>query len=113
MAKKNKPNPVLAKYEAKLEREYRGRLHRNTEIDLIAFLIAANERLQVGPGRAGDLLVEVLDTKMQIASRFVEDDSDLLYTRHHLSKRIGAILGPGNWERYKEFFPLLQGFEED
>lgn len=110
---RNKPNPVLAKYKAKLEREYRGRLQRNSEIDLIAFLIAANERLQVGPGRAGDILVEVLDTKMQIASRFVEDDPDLLYTRYQLAKRVKAILGPENWKKYRELFPLLQEFEED
>lgn len=59
-----KPNPLLAAFEAQKEAEFRGRLQRNSEIDIIALLIAAHNELKVGPGRAGDLLAEFLDVKM-------------------------------------------------
>lgn len=110
MAKK-KPNPLLSAYEAKLEAEFKQRLAINSELDLIADLIAANNELKVGKGRAGYFLAEKLDVKMQIATEIVkEDDPEMLYTKHNLAKRLKSILGEENWMKYRELFPLLREY---
>ena len=116
MAKK-KPNPLLAAYEAKLEAEFQQRLAINSELELISDLIAANNELKVGKGRAGYFLAEKLDVKMQIATEIVkEDDPELIYTKHNLAKRLKSILGKESWMKYRELFPLLREYwdwEED
>lgn len=109
MAKK--PNPLLAAFEAKLEAEHSMRLHAQSEIDMIALLISANNELQVGAGRAGFYLAEYLDVKMQIAKEIVaEDDPELLYTKYQLAVRLKGILGQENWLKYRELFPLLREY---
>lgn len=110
---KNKQNPLLAAYEAKLEAEHKQRLANNSEIDLIADLIAANNKLNVGKGRAGFFLAEKIDVKMQIATDIVkEDDPEFLYTRRNLAKRLKQILGKDNWMKYRELFPVLREYWE-
>ncbi len=109
--KKNKPNPLLAAFEAKKEAEFEQRRRVNSEIHTIAMLIAANNELQVGPGRAGHFLAEHLDMLMQISEEIVkEDDPELIYTKHNLAKRLKQILGPENWLKYRELFPLLREY---
>lgn len=106
-----KQNPLLAKFEAKLEAEHRQRLAIQTEIDLMATIIAANNELKVGAGRAGHYLAEVIDVKMQIAKEIVgEDDPELLYTKHQLAKRLKEIFSKEDWQKYKELFPLLREY---
>lgn len=101
----------MAKFEAKLETEHRMRLAMQTEIDLMATMIAANNELHVGAGRAGFFLAEVLDVKMQIAKEIVgEDDPELLYTKHQLATRLKEIFGKENWPKYRELFPLLKDY---
>ena len=109
MAKK--PNPLLAAFEAQLTAEHRRREAIMGEINLMATIIAANNELQVGPGRAGFFTAEVLDTKMQIADCIVrEDDPELLYTKYHLAKRLKEIFSPEDWVKYRELFPLLMEY---
>lgn len=111
MAKKQ--NPLLAAYEAKFEAEFQQRLSIHSEIDLISDLIAANNELKVGAGRAGFFLAEKIDVKMQIAEEIIrEDDPELLYTKHNLAKRLKQILGKDNWMKYRHFFPLLREYWE-
>lgn len=108
---KNKQNPLLAAFEAQLEAEFQQRLAINSEIDLIADLIAANNELKVGKGRAGYFLAEKLSVKMQIATEIIkEDDPELLYTKHNLAKRLKSILGKEAWMQYRELFPLLREY---
>ena len=108
---KNKQNPLLAAFEAQLEAKYMKMLHMNSEIDLIADLIAANNELKVGAGRAGYFLAEKLDVKMQIATEILkEDDPELLYTKHNLAKRLKSILGAENWIKHRGLFLLLQEY---
>jgi hypothetical protein len=110
---KNKQNPLLASFQAKLEAQHKQRLAIQTEIDLMATMIAANEMLKVGSGRAGFFLAEVLDMKMQIAKEIVdEDDPELLYTKHQLATRLKQIFSKEDWNRYKELFPLLREYWE-
>lgn len=108
---KNKPNPLLAAFEAKLEAEYQQRKQINSEIHMIALLIAANNELQVGAGRAGNFLAEHIDVVMQITKAILQDDDpELLYTKYNLAKRLKSILGAENWVRYRELFPLLREY---
>lgn len=108
-----KQNPLLAQFEAKLEAQHKQRLAIQTEIDLMATIIAANNELKVGQGRAGFFLAEVLDVKMQIAKEIIgEDDPELLYTKHQLATRLKQIFSKEDWERYKVLFPLLREYWE-
>ena len=111
MAKK--PNPLLAQFEAKKEAEFMGRLACNTEINLIAMLIAGNDLGFLGEKRADLLLAEVIEVKMQIADQLVsdaKDDATLAYTKADLARRVKQILGPDGWERCKQLFPLLKEY---
>jgi hypothetical protein len=119
--KNNKQNPILAAFEAKLRREfaeekaqmeanYQQRLSRNTEINLIAMLIAGSDLGFVGPKRADLLLVTQLETKKKLAEDVVQDsksDITLTYTKADLTRRLKQILGPDGWNSCKELFPLL------
>ena len=118
-----KPNPILAAYGAKKEAEFMERLGRNTEMDLIALLISANRELQVGPGRAGDLLAEFLDVKMQLAEQLLADvgdgdkrdgngDPEFLHTKRDWATALQKILGPENWQKYRELFPVCREYWE-
>jgi hypothetical protein len=105
-----KPNPMLAKLEAKLEAKHEIRRMMQSEIDLAATMIAANNELKVGAGRAGFFTAEVLDVRMQIAKQIVmDDDPELLYTKCHLAKRLKEIYGK-DWPKYKELYPMLREY---
>lgn len=113
---KQKSNPLLAAFEAKKEAEFDLRLKTHNEINMLALLIAANEELQVGPGRSGGLLFEYIATKMQIAEDILEDseaDKTLTYTKYDIATRVKQILGKENWLQYRELFPLLREYWEE
>lgn len=110
---KNKPNPILDAFEAKKEAEFMGRLACNTEINLIAMLIAGNDLGFIAEKRADLLLAEVIETKMKIADDLLKDaetDKDLTYTKGDLARRVKQILGPDGWARCKQLFPLLRDY---
>lgn len=105
-----KQNPMLAKFEAKLEAKHEIQRMMQAEIDLMATMIAANNELKVGPGRAGFFTAEVLDVKMQIAKEIMaEDDPELLYTKHQLATRLKEIYGK-DWPKYKVLYPMLREY---
>jgi hypothetical protein len=111
MAKKQ--NPILAAFEAKKEAEFQQRLATNTEINMIAMLIAGNDLGFLGPARAGLLLEEQVEVKMRIADellRDAEDDPSLVYTKYDLASRLKSILGPSEWARCQKLFPLLRDY---
>lgn len=119
MAKKQ--NPILAAFEAKKEAEFDIRLRQNSELSTIAMLIATHNELKVGPGRAGFLLAEYLDVKMQIADELLSDigdshkkggdgDPDFLHTKKDLAVTLKGILGKENWEKYRELFPICREY---
>lgn len=114
--KKNKQNPLLASFEAKLEQRYQARLDVNAEIDLIAHIISCNEDFQVGPGRAPKAINGFLETKLEIAESTLadsKDDPDLWKTKRDVAKRLKQILGPENWKKYQYMFPLLEDFWDE
>lgn len=114
MAKK--PNPLLAAFEAKKEAEFQGRLACNTEINMMAVLIAGNDLGFLGEKRADLLLARLVEVKMEIADDLVsdaKDDATLEHTKAALTRRVKQILGPDGWNRCKQLFPLLRDYWED
>lgn len=106
-----KQNPVLAAFEAKLEAVHKQRLKFNNEISMIALLFSANNELKVGPGRSGFLLAEYLDTKMDVAKAFVDDDDpEMLHTKKEIAIRLRTILGNDNWMKYRELFTFVRDY---
>ena len=108
MAKKS--NPFLEAFEAKLEAQYQLRLHHNSEIGLLALIIAADDK-EIPD--VGGLVFRFLDVKMKIAEDIVKDakdDKTLTYTRCDLARRVKQVLGDEDWERFKGLLPLLEEY---
>lgn len=110
-------NAFLAKRDAQLLAYHEKQRQALSEIDLIAHLISAHNELKVGPGRAGFLLAEYLDVKMQIAEMLLADvgdshkkggngDPEFLHTKRDLAITLKRILGEENWMKYRELFPI-------
>jgi hypothetical protein len=114
-------NPLLAKRDAQLRAEHEQQRQALGEIDMIAHLISAHNELKVGPGRAGFLLAEYIDVKMQIAQMLLDDvgdshkkggngDPEFLHTKKDLALTLKGILGEKNWENYRELFPICREY---
>jgi hypothetical protein len=112
---KNKQNPILAAFEAKKEAEFHGRLACNTEINMMAVLIAGNDLGFIAEKRADLLLERLVEVKMEIADDLLsdaKDDKTLEHTKAALASRVKQILGADGWNRCKQLFPLLQDYWE-
>lgn len=115
----NKPNPLLAKFEAKLQAEYRAKLEINSEFDLIAFMKTIHEELQVGPGRALRLFNAFLSNKMELAEAIDQDygdkdsgDKEILHTKATYAALLRSIFSPEDWKAVRFMFTLLQDYWE-
>ena len=86
-----KPNPILAAFERKKEKEFLQRLHRNSEMNMIAMLLAGNNLGFLGEKRAGVLLDEM---------------------KADIHRRLVQILGKDEWKRVQKLFPLLYEYWE-
>ena len=114
MAKKQ--NPLLASFEAKLKAEYKERLNRNSEINLIATLIAGSRLGFLGEKRADLLIEEQIDVKMQIAENLLndaKDDKEMAYTKADLARTLKQILGEEGWNKRKHLFTLLRDYWDE
>jgi len=105
---KNKQNPLLAKFEAKLEARYRAQLQMAMQTGLDAGMIAANDVLGMGAGRAEKFRTAYIQAVNEISHMIVtdaQDDPDFVYTKTKLDERIKQIVGEKNFvpweERYK------------
>ena len=99
-----------------LEEKYKQRLARNSEITMIAMLIAGNDLGFLGEKRADLLLEQLLETKEQLATDLLEDakvDKSLTYTKADLARRLKKILGPVGWDHCKMLFPLLYEYWDE
>lgn len=110
-------NAFLAKLQAQADAKAAARTEAHVEIDTIAMLLAAHDRLQVGPGRADGLVNDFLAWKLEIAEaiekEWAEDQSkkkEILVVRRDLAKRLQEILGPVGWEKWKTLFPFLRDY---
>ena len=114
-----KRNAFLAKLEAQAAARQSVKTEAHVEIDTIAMLLAVNDELQVGSGRAGKVVNSFLAYKMEIAEAIVkeldEDQSkhkELIVVRRDLAARLKYILGQENWEKYKTLFPFVRDYWE-
>lgn len=115
----NKQNPLLAAFEAKLEKNYKERLEINSEFDMIAFLKTVNEELDVGPGRAPRVFNAFMANKLEIAEMIHDDygdkdsgDKEILHTKASYAKLLRRIFKPEDWDDVKIWFPLLREYWE-
>lgn len=105
---KNKQNPLLAKYESMLEAKYQARLQVSMQIGLDAGMIAANDVLGMGAGRAEDfqkVYVETVREILNMAVNDAKDDPEFVWTKTKVDDRIRKIVGEDKFvpweERYK------------
>lgn len=113
---KAKINPMLAKFEAKLEAEYRTKLAINSEIDMMAMMLMLNDTLKVGQGRAEKALNDFLAWKMEIAESIVsdsDDDPEILKTKRDLAVRMKEIFGEESWKKCREMFLFTKDYWEE
>lgn len=114
MAKKN---AFLAGLEAKANAKAAVKTFAHVEIDTMAFLLAAHDVLQVGPGRASKLVDDFLSKKIEISTAMLkeldEDKSkqkEIVILRRDLAARMQEILGAEGWAKYKTMFPFLRDY---
>lgn len=112
-----KQNPFLAKLKAEAAAKESFKTQAHVEIDTMAMLLAAHERLQVGPGRASGLVNDFLAFKMEIADELLkeldEDKSrkkEVVVLRRDLAARLKEILGKEGWEKYHTLFPFVKDY---
>lgn len=108
--KKNKQNPLLAKYEAMYEAKCRIQLQIAMQMGLDAGMIAANDVFGMGAGRAEKFRTAYIETVNSISGMMVDDgnsDSDLVWSRSKVDERIKQIVGEDNFvpweERYRSW----------
>jgi hypothetical protein len=104
---------TLIEFEAQKEAEFDMRLARNTEINMIAMIIAGNDLGILAEKRAGLMLEEQIDVKVRLADELLTDaeaDPDLVYTIYDLASRVKSILGAEGWAKYQKLFPMLRDY---
>ena len=109
---KNKQNPLLASYEAKLEARYRAQLAMAMQTGLDAGMIAANEVLGMGAGRAEKFRSAYIETVNKIMNMIVVDDKDdpnFEWTKAKVDERIRKIVGEENFVPWDERYGVRDG----
>lgn len=111
----NKPNPILAAFEAKKEAQFAQRKACLAEIDRISWLLAGNRLGFIAEKRASQLLEEQIKVKVEVAKLLAEDaevDPSLTYTKADLARSVKQVLGR-SWKKYRYLFPLLRDYWDD
>lgn len=110
-------NAFLAQLQAQADAKAALKIEAHVEVDTLAMLLAAHDRLKVGPGRAPDLVNDFLAWKIEIAESILqeldEDQSkqkEIVIVRRNLAIKAKEILGPEGWEKYKTLFPFLREY---
>ena len=98
-----KKNRILASHEAMLEARYRAKLDVALQMGLDAAMIAANEVLSLGKGRAGAFGKAYITAMNEMSQLFVDDDDpDVEYARDVIDRRIKSIVGEENFREWDE-----------
>ena len=87
---------IEAKYAAHYAALYQAKIRMTIQIAQDAAMIAANEVLQMGPGRAPDFAAVMRDTVNEIADVMLadqKDDEKFAYTRGVVDRRLKRICG--------------------
>ena len=105
---KKKPNSLLAKHEAVYRAKFLSQLQIAMQMGLDAGMIAANEVLQMGAGRAEEFKQVYIETVNEMARMTVDDakdDPEFVWAKAKVDERIKKIVGEDKFvpweERYK------------
>ena len=85
-----------AKYAAHYDALYRSKLGMTLQIAQDAAMIAANEVLQMGPGRAKEFALAFTEAVNDIGTMMFEDqmdDPEFVYTKARVDRRLKEICG--------------------
>ena len=85
-----------AKYAAHYDALYRSKLGMTLQIAQDAAMIAANEVLQMGPGRAKEFAMAFTEAVNDIGTMMFEDqmdDPEFVYTKARVDRRLKEICG--------------------
>ena len=100
-----KPNPVLAKIEAQLSVKYHKRIDTVTQMCCDAAMIAANEVLKLGPGRAKAFHTAYVKAVNQLAGMVDDDakyDPEFVYAKTKIDEKIRSIVGDENFDLWEK-----------
>ena len=87
---------IEAKYAAQYAALYHAKIGMTLQIAQDAAMIAANEVLQMGPGRAKEFAAEMRDVVNEIADVILadqKDDKKFVYTREVVDRKLKKICG--------------------
>ena len=105
MKKSNKPNSMIAQIEAKYERRFQARMTMLMQMGQDAAMIAANEVLQMGSGRAAAFNKAYIQAVNDMAHFIVDDqkdDKEFVYAKAKIDEKIKAIVGEENFLPWEE-----------
>lgn len=100
-----KQNPMIAKIEAKYDRLFRLKMDMLMQMGQDAAMIAANDVLQLGHGRAKRFCaayIEAMNGMARLVADDQKDDQDFVYAKEKIDERIKAIVGPENFQPWEE-----------
>lgn len=100
-----KPNPMIAKIEAKYNRLFHLKMDMLMQMGQDAAMIAAHDVLQLGPGRARDFCTAYIEAMNSMSRMVVEDqrdDRELVYAKAKIDEQIKVIVGPENFKPWEE-----------
>lgn len=106
---KKKPNAMLAQLEAKIEAKYNAmfdaRMDMLMQMGQDAAVMAANDVLQLGSGRAEEFCKAYIRYMNEMAAMVCEDqksDSKFIYAKAKIDGRIKSIVGDENFVPWEE-----------
>lgn len=100
-----KPNPMIAKIEAKYDALFHRKMDMLMQMGQDAAMIAAHDALQMGPGRARDFCLAYIAAMNQMAKMVVDDqkdDREFVYAKAKIDEQILLIVGPENFQPWEE-----------
>lgn len=100
-----RPNPMIAKIEAKYDAMFNRKMDMLMQMGQDAAMIAAHDALQMGPGRARDFCLAYIAAMNQMAKMVVDDqkdDREFVYAKAKIDEQILLIVGPENFQPWEE-----------
>lgn len=100
-----KPNPMIAKIEAKYNAIFHRKMDTLMQMGQDAAMIAAHDVLQMGPGRAKEFCTAYISAMNDMARMVVDDqknDKEFVYSKAKIDEQIALIVGPENFQTWEE-----------
>lgn len=100
-----RPNPMIAKIEAKYDALFHRKMDMLMQMGQDAAMIAAHDAIQMGPGRARDFCLAYIAAMNQMAKMVVDDqkdDREFVYAKAKIDEQILLIVGPENFQPWEE-----------